>query len=123
MGMSKKDYQAIARAFHTDRADLMGILSDAPPIEVWTILRERIADVLAADNPRFDRARFLEACETGRCKGMKATAPAQCRKCGEVLNANDRYIVGGNGACGSCVADMDIAHGEARADNGGREVR
>lgn len=68
--MSKKDYQAIARALYMDRADFQGVLSDAPPIEVARIIAERIADTLAADNPRFDRARFIEACETGGCKGM-----------------------------------------------------
>ena len=31
-----------------------------------------IAKVLAADNPRFDRERFMEACETGHCRGMRA---------------------------------------------------
>ena len=29
-------------------------------------LAHRLADMLAADNPRFDRARFLAACDDGR---------------------------------------------------------
>lgn len=63
--MTKKDYQAIARAIY-------GVWSGASAAHGQTIIlvRDAVADVLAADNPRFDRARFVEACETGRCKGM-----------------------------------------------------
>lgn len=73
--MSKKDYQAIARAIHATRPDPSPRL-DGPAIhplmtDVWEKTRNAIADVLAADSPRFDRARFMEACETGRCKGMR----------------------------------------------------
>lgn len=65
MAMSKKDYQAIARAIHGTRR----ISAERP----WDGERmiSAIADVLAADNPRFNRALFVEACETGRCKGMR----------------------------------------------------
>jgi len=31
---------------------------------------QELCAILAAENPRFDRARFVEACETGRTKGM-----------------------------------------------------
>jgi len=71
MSMPKKDYQAIARALHGARPGL-----DADGIHAygrefnWRPIVAAIADVMAADNPRFDRARFVEACETGRCKGM-----------------------------------------------------
>ena len=66
--MSKKDYQAIARELHAISQD----------VRVWQLATElvmsevvnRLANLLSA-NPRFDRARFLEACETGKCKGMK----------------------------------------------------
>lgn len=67
--MSKKDYQAIARALHGAVLDVeRGATS---PRTVLTVAINRVAEVLAADSPRFDRARFIEACETGRCKGMK----------------------------------------------------
>lgn len=70
MAMSKKDYQAIAAAFY--RAGQITLREHED--ETWQILRREIADVLAADNPRFDRARFIEACETGHCKGMPKRA-------------------------------------------------
>jgi len=70
--MSKKDFQAIARALYDQRA-----LWKAGPMSAvvvkeatWREARNALADVLAASNPRFDRQRFVEACETGRCKGM-----------------------------------------------------
>lgn len=72
--MSKKDYQAVARAFHKTRPDPSPRL-DGPAVhplmvDVWEKTRNTVADVFAQDNPRFSRERFIEACETGRCKGM-----------------------------------------------------
>lgn len=70
--MSKKDYQAIARAIYSAREDHANRSQwESEVKETVSDLTSRIADVLAADNPRFDRSRFLEACETGRCKGMR----------------------------------------------------
>lgn len=81
--MSKKDYQAIARALHALRvdeqvdpdalaADRGARLVDVEVLAIAADLAaEAIADVLAADNPRFDRARFIEACETGLDSGMR----------------------------------------------------
>lgn len=73
--MSKKDYQAIAGAVH----EVHSAAFRTAPAGVsegtdWFAhaIADRLADVLQADNPRFDRARFIEACETGKCKGMKA---------------------------------------------------
>jgi hypothetical protein len=71
--MSKKDYQAIARAIHEVRMllaerETRGTVSGQVAVaEVQRLL----AGTLASDNPRFDAARFAEACETGRCKGMR----------------------------------------------------
>ena len=64
--MTKKDYQAIARAIHSVSA---GCNSAKLAVED---VRDTLADVFAADSLRFDRARFVEACETGRCKGMRS---------------------------------------------------
>ena len=71
--MTKKDFQVIARAIYRARKD------DA---EQWegnirgnigiTVVVREVANALAKANPRFDRERFVEACETGACKGMKA---------------------------------------------------
>lgn len=76
MSMSKKDYQAIARAIHGTRRNVVETeTKHLAPRELaeWAIgnVASRVADVLAADNPRFDRGLFLEACETGACKGMR----------------------------------------------------
>lgn len=67
--MSKKDYQAIARALHVELIDAQ---ENTPQDGSQTVrnVASGIANVLAADNPAFDRARFLETCETGTTKGM-----------------------------------------------------
>lgn len=69
MAMRKKDFQAIARAIHGAREDV-NKNPRASAAVILTIAQNRVCDVLAASNPRFDRARFIEACETGSCKGM-----------------------------------------------------
>lgn len=78
VSMSKKDYQAIARAIFDAReraeARPLHVDSDEGPWrceEATDTLGDvafNIADVFATDNPRFDRARFIQACETGSCK-------------------------------------------------------
>lgn len=65
--MSKKDYQAIARILYVNDP-ARGIVVD--PADTWRSIVEGLADVLQADNERFDRARFVEACETGATRGM-----------------------------------------------------
>lgn len=62
--MTRKHYQALANA-----------LANATDL---TDARERIADVMAADNPRFDRTRFLAACDGDR----NARNVARLRKAG-----------------------------------------
>lgn len=62
--MNKKDYQALARAIYKAH-------DEASIARVPQRIMENVADVLAADNPRFNRTLFIEACETGSCKGMK----------------------------------------------------
>lgn len=88
--MSKKDYQAIARAIYqtlTPRCEVCevgfvelsgnvkgcpahGIRGDKNAAARANLL-ETLIPVLKADNPRFDWGRFVEACETGKCKGMR----------------------------------------------------
>lgn len=65
--MSKKDYQAMARVLYSVRR--FAPYEGGQEHMLSEVTRE-VANVFAADNPRFDRARFIEACETGRCKGM-----------------------------------------------------
>ena len=57
MSMSRKDYRAIAEAIVEARRLCQGI--HAPT--VINILAARIAEHFEADNPRFDRERFLVA--------------------------------------------------------------
>lgn len=75
--MSKRDYQAIARAIHDvyvgNDSYFQGQPGGSDPV---SRIKLAIADVLAQDNPRFDRARFIEACETGSCKGMPKRSAA-----------------------------------------------
>ena len=58
--MTKKDYEAIAAAIaHTK------MLADSNGYGAYSTLEEvaeQLAAVMAADNERFDRARFLKAC-------------------------------------------------------------
>lgn len=70
--MTKKDYLAIAKVLHQHR--MIGYVvqdSDEGPY-----IAEEIADVFAADNPLFDRARFLRFVETGKDTPAAAAAAA-----------------------------------------------
>ena len=61
--MSRKNYQALAAAILESKTESSTALGS------FTVLQRtagRIADVLAADNPRFDRSRFLTACGFGK---------------------------------------------------------
>lgn len=66
--MTRKDYVALAGALHkaqpTDGRSTRGMLyaSDYEHKQ-WTMDVAEIANVLAADNPRFDRERFLRAAQ------------------------------------------------------------
>lgn len=64
--MSKKDYQLIARAIFQTLSE-----SDREGRSALMTCATRIANACGDENPRFDRQRFLEVCETGKCKGMK----------------------------------------------------
>lgn len=56
--MTKKDYERIAAALAASKMDRP---TDAQIVQ-HRFSCARIADALAADNTRFDRARFLAAC-------------------------------------------------------------
>ena len=59
--MTKKDYIAIARAVSSTTKDYLG-KTDVDPQAMMADLTWELADVMQADNPKFDRARFLAAC-------------------------------------------------------------
>jgi uncharacterized protein YqgQ len=56
---SKRDYEAVAAIFARQR-ELKG---DPKRVQMIEIISHELADYFAAENPRFDRARFLQACE------------------------------------------------------------
>jgi hypothetical protein len=58
--MTRKDYELIARSIRVDR-ELLGDMGKAGADTIAVGLSYQ----LAAMNPRFDRARFLEACGVG----------------------------------------------------------
>jgi len=73
--MSKKDYQAIAAALYRTRGGLV----TGPSAEQWRKAQWNddmlaVMNALAEGNKRFDPERFIQACETGRCKGMRPVA-------------------------------------------------
>jgi len=59
--MTRKDYVAIAAAVLRARNGLC-TYQQVDPRAAISEVSCRIADVMAQDNPRFDRARFLQAC-------------------------------------------------------------
>lgn len=64
--MSRKDYQSIAAALcETQPAVVDGDRCNDALRNQWQATVSAIADVFAADNPRFDRVRFLRACNGG----------------------------------------------------------
>lgn len=69
--MTRKDYVAIAEAIEVSNGGPFNIENDGSDYAndlfgVWAesllIVARNIADVMQADNPRFDRNRFLKAC-------------------------------------------------------------
>jgi|SRR5581483_5811624 len=95
--MSRKDYNALAAALAECKAENREILGAG---SVLKSAAERIADVLAADNARFDRGRFLTAC------GFEAT-PDVCK-----LAEESGYRAGV--AAGSWVLDGNSTEETAR---------
>lgn len=56
--MTKKDYVAIARIMEGMRLRW----AEVAPAGMQDDYEQQLAEMLARDNPRFDRQRFLEAC-------------------------------------------------------------
>ena len=60
--MTRKDYIAIAKVFQA-RSEMARNIQNAPSrLAHYAEVAGDLADVLAQDNQRFDRARFLKAC-------------------------------------------------------------
>ena len=57
--MTRKDYVILAEILKENRKDF---IEGEDGFSLLNILAHQIANGLEADNPRFDRARFLTAC-------------------------------------------------------------
>ena len=57
--MTRKDYVLIADTLSNLMKDFNNCGDDSVSL---SLVAEELADTLANDNPRFDRARFLDAC-------------------------------------------------------------
>lgn len=57
--MTRKDYVLIAQTLSDLMKDFNNCGDDSVSL---SLVAEELADTLATDNPRFDRARFLVAC-------------------------------------------------------------
>jgi hypothetical protein len=83
--MTKKDFQAIARALYTARNfgtaqngnDALNADERDAAIGMLQYVVGVVADVLAADNPRFDRETFLLACADGNVTRQPRTVKAK----------------------------------------------
>lgn len=66
MAMSKKDYVAIAAVFNGMITQAREAKIGGPGVRAQIVVSEAlanmVADVMAQDSERFDRARFLAAC-------------------------------------------------------------
>lgn len=59
--MTRKDYEQVAGAIRRE-LDESGLLKGEQEYHRMQRLAQRLADMFAFDNPRFDRARFMRAC-------------------------------------------------------------
>jgi hypothetical protein len=61
--MTRKDYVALAEVLkQTPGYCAQNFSHSLRTVQVVSIIADRLADYCAADNPAFDRARFLKAC-------------------------------------------------------------
>ncbi len=82
--MTKRHFQAMARALHASKREAPGLLAEGADRATraawnrqmgahvqWSTDVQAMGDVCRQANPNFDRERFVEACETGATRGMK----------------------------------------------------
>jgi len=62
----RKHYEAVARTVREATEPRESPEITAAVRDSGQFIAETLADMFAADNPRFDRARFLAACKTGK---------------------------------------------------------
>ena len=62
MAMSKKDYVVVAAAINEAAYTSKGLADAESRADELARVADMLSEVFAADNPRFDRAKFLAAC-------------------------------------------------------------
>ncbi len=62
LDMTKKHFEIIAQALH----EAISANATETDMIIWAACCVKIAKAMACLNPRFDKARFLEACRNGR---------------------------------------------------------
>lgn len=60
--MTRKDYIAIAAALKVARESHAAAILPGKAYDLCNFVAWQIANVMAADNPRFDRDKFLQSC-------------------------------------------------------------
>ena len=60
--MSRKDYVLLANAIATVKQRLNAQGANDMAVDAVDVVRDSVADALASDNYRFDRSRFVDAC-------------------------------------------------------------
>jgi hypothetical protein len=55
---ARRHYEAIAEIMRRTQSN-----NDGGGADIWWSIREELTNLFAADNPRFHRSRFKEACE------------------------------------------------------------
>lgn len=65
MSLSRKHYEAIAAVVAEQAAEYAGSVEDFSAGGAWAVEQtaKNLATYFAADNPNFDRQRFLAACQ------------------------------------------------------------
>lgn len=61
--MTRQDYIIIAAALARTRPALPPVFRETPQARQWLVTRDAVIGALRADNPRFDRVRFVRATE------------------------------------------------------------
>lgn len=87
--MTKKDYELIAKILAKDlRQAKSGEFMRHNPIDIFTALPQQFAEVLAKNDPKFSRNKFLQACGM---ETVEVTATAVFTTRGEVTTVQSRY--------------------------------
>lgn len=76
--MTRKDYIALARVVVASEATLADLPRGFGSVAAQ-VFASKLAELCAADNPRFDRARFFEACY------QSDPYASRCDECGESI--------------------------------------